>query len=252
MIAAWIVVERNLLSYRRTPAVLLSAMFEPFIFLFGLGIGLGKLIDTVEWHGEPIEYAAFVAPGLIAVSAMNGALFEMSFNFYFKLRESRTYDAMLVTPLGLRSVLDGELSWAMIRGGLYSVVFLAALAAFGYLESWWALLIPLAALLIGLSFASIASWATTFVRGWQDFDLFFLATQPLFVLSTTFFAIDVYPDWAHPIVYATPLYHGVDLVRDLARGTVAWSSFGNIAYLLVMAGVGRALATRRSAELLTT
>ncbi len=252
MMASWLLVERNLLSYRRTPAVLLSAMFEPFIFLFGLGVGLGKLIEDVEWHGDAISYPAFVAPGLIAVAAMNGALFEMSFNFYFKLRESKTYDAVLATPLSLRNVVDGELSWAMLRGGLYSIVFLVALALFGLLASWWSVLIPFAALLVGLGFASLASWATTFVRGWQDFDLFFLATQPLFVLSTTFFALEVYPEWARPIVQATPLYHGVDLIRDLARGTLAWSSVGNVAYLCAMVAVGRALATRRSAQLLTT
>jgi lipooligosaccharide transport system permease protein len=244
------VVERNVVAYRRIPIVLLSAMFEPFIFLFGLGIGLGKLIDEVQWGGETLTYAEFVAPALIATSAMNGAIFEMSFNFYFKLKEAGTFDAMLVTPLSIRHIVDGEMGWAMIRGGLYSVVFCLVMLAFGLLASWWALLIPFAALLIGLTFAALGSLGTTFVRNWQDFDLLFLITQPLFLLSTTFFTLDVYPTWARPIVQATPLYHGVELMRDLARGTVDVSDIGHVLYLVVVAVIARRLMTARLAKTL--
>lgn len=239
------VAERNVVAYRRIPMVFLSAMFEPVIFLFGLGVGLGKLVGDVEWAGETITYAQFVAPGLVATSAMNGAIFEMSFNFYFKLKEAGTFESMMVTPLSIRHIVDGEMTWAMVRGGLYSVVFCLVMLAFGLLASWWAVLIPFVALLIGLAFAALGSLGTTFVRNWQDFDLLFLITQPLFLLSTTFFAIDVYPDWARPIVQATPLYHGVELIRDLARGTVDTSAFGHVLYLVVLAVVARRLTTAR-------
>lgn len=250
--APWRVFERNVVHYKRQPLILLSALFEPFIFLFGLGVGLGQIVGDVEWQGELLSYPEFVAPALIATSAMNGALFEMSFNFYFKLKEAGTYDAMLATPLRLNDIVDGELTWAMMRGGIYSVVFVIALAAFGLLASWWAVLIPLVALLVGLTFASLASLATTWVRSWQDFDLFFLVTQPLFVLSTTFFALDVYPAWAQPIVQVTPLYHGVDLIRDLARGTVDISAIGHLAYLLATVVIMRSLAARRLKTLLNS
>lgn len=244
------VFERNVVHYKRQPLILLSAVFEPFIFLFGLGVGLGQIVGDVEWHGELLSYPEFVAPALIATSAMNGALFEMSFNFYFKLKEAGTYDAMLATPLKLTDIVDGELTWAMMRGGIYSVVFVLALAVFGLLSSWWAILIPVVALLVGLAFASLASLATTWVRNWQDFDLFFLATQPLFVLSTTFFALDVYPSWAQPIVQATPLYHGIDLIRDLARGTVDISAIGHLVYLTATVVLMRSLAAKRLKTLL--
>ena len=250
LLASRSVLERNVVHYKRTPWILVSALFEPFIFLFGLGVGLGQIVGEVEWQGEVLSYPEFVAPALVATSAMNGALFEMSFNFYFKLKEAGTYEAMLVTPLRLTNIVDGELAWAMMRGGIYSIVFVAALAIFGLLASWWAVLIPVVALLVGLTFASLASLATTWARSWQDFDLLFLVTQPLFVLSTTFFALDVYPAWLRPVVQATPLYHGVDLIRDLARGTVDVTALGHLAYLVITLVVMRRLAMRRLVGLL--
>lgn len=244
------VAERNVVAYRRMPLVFLSAMFEPVIFLFGLGVGLGKLIDEVQWGGETLTYAQFVAPALVATSAMNGALFEMSFNFYFKLKEAGTFDAMLVTPLSIRQIVDGEMAWAVMRGGLYSITFCFVMVWFDLLASWWAVLIPLVALLIGMTFAALGSLGTTYVRSWQDFDLMFLFTQPLFLLSTTFFALDVYPTWARPIVQATPLYHGVELMRNLARGTIGLSDIWHVVYLLALAAIARKLMTDRLAKTL--
>jgi len=250
LLAPWLMVERNLVWFRRSPLILLSGALEPFIFLFGLGVGLGAIVGDVEWNGEILTYPEFVAPALVATSAMTGAQFEMSFNFYFKLNESGTFKAILYSPMRLTNIYDGELMWAMLRGGLYSIAFVLAMWAFGLLASAWAILIPFAALLVGLSFAGLASWATTHVRHWQDFDLFFLVTQPLFLLSTTFFSLDVYPEWCRPIVQATPLYQGVDLIRDLARGTVDLSAVGHVAYLVVMLVVTRRLTTRRLEVLL--
>ncbi len=244
------VVERNIVSYRRTWVILVSAMFEPIFFLYGLGVGLGRLVGDLDWQGDMITYAQFVAPGLIATSAMNGAIFDMTFNFYFKLKENRTFEAMLASPLSIAHVLDGEMAWAMIRGGFYSVTFMGVMYAFGLIASWWALLIPLAALLVGLMFAALGSFGTTFARNWQDFDILFLITQPLFLLSTTFFALEVYPTWLRPVVQATPLYHGVDLIRDLARGTVDSSAFGHVAYMVIATVIARRLVNKRLGKLL--
>ena len=210
-----------------------------------MGVGLGKLVGDIEWAGETITYAQFVAPGLVATSAMNGAVFEMSFNFYFKLKEAGTFESMLATPLSIRHVVDGEMLWATIRGALYSVVFCLVMLAFGLLASWWAVFIPLVALLVGLAFSALGSLGTTYVRNWQDFDLLFLILQPLFLFSTTFFALEVYPPWVRPIVQATPLYHGVDLIRDLARGTVDASAFGHVLYLVAVMVVARWFTNRR-------
>lgn len=244
------VVERNVMGYRRSWIVLVSGLFESIFYLFGLGVGLGGLVGDVPWQGESLTYAAFVAPGLVASSAMNGAVFDTTFNFFYKLTEARTFDGMLATPLTMRDILTGEILWAMTRGGIYSAVFLAVMFAYGLVASAWALLILPASLLVAACFAGLGSFCTTFVSSWQDFDLVLLVTQPLFLLSTTFFALDVYPSWAQPLVQATPLYHGVDLIRDLARGTVGTSDLGHVAYLLIVMAVSGWAATKRTGRLL--
>lgn len=244
------VFERNLLSYRMLWLPFVAGFVEPVFYLFGLGLGLGGLIGTVEWHGEAVEYASFVAPGLIAASAMFGAVFDSTFNFFYKLRYAKTFDAMLTTPLTLGTIVSGEVLWAMLRAGIYALVFLLIAAVMGLIASWWAVLIVPAALLTGIAFSAIGVAATTLLSSWHDFDYIFLITQPLFLASTTFFAIDVFPGWAQPLVQATPLYHGVSLCRDLALGTVGWSATGHVAYLVVMTGIGIVWARRRLTMLL--
>jgi lipooligosaccharide transport system permease protein len=238
------VVERNGLSYRRLWLVLASGLFEPVFYLLGLGVGLGQLVGEVEVAGEAVSYAAFVAPGLLASSAMNGALFDSTYNFFYKLKYGKVFDAMLVTPLSMGDVVVGEIAWAMIRGGFYATVFLAVMVALGLVGSWWALLAVPAALVIGLSFAAVGTAVTSYVRSWQDFELVQLVVQPLFLLSTTFFPLAVYPEWARPVVAATPLFHGVQLVRHLSLGTVGWADLGHLAYLLGL-GLAAAAVTRR-------
>lgn len=239
------VVERNVLSYRRMRLVFIAGFVEPIFYLFGLGLGLGGLIGGVSHDGVVIDYATFVAPGLIAASAMNGAIADSTFNFYFKLRYAKTFDAMLNTPLTLSAIVVGEITWAMLRAGIYAAVFLALAAAMGLVVSWWAVLVVPASLAIGLGFSAIGVGLTTLMRSWHDFDYIGLMTQPLFLCSTTFFALDVFPSWAQPLVVATPLYHGVALCRDLTLGTVGLSAAGHLLYLIIMAMIGIFFARRR-------
>ena len=238
------VVERNALSYRRLWLILAAGIFEPVFYLLGLGVGLGQLVGEVRVEGQAVRYAAFVAPGLLASSAMNGALFDATYNFFYKLKYGKVFDAMLVTPLSMGDVVVGEIGWAMLRGSFYATVFLAVMVVLGLVASWWAVLAVPAALLIGLTFAAVGTTVTSYVRAWQDFEIVQLVVQPLFLLSTTFFPLSVYPRWAHPLLAATPLFHGVQLVRDLSLGTVGWSDLGHLAYLLVL-GLAAAWATRR-------
>jgi lipooligosaccharide transport system permease protein len=238
------VVERNGLSYRRLWLILAAGIFEPIFYLLGLGVGLGQLVGEVQVGGEVVRYAAFVAPGLLASSAMNGALFDSTYNFFYKLKYGKVFDAMLVTPLSMGDVVVGEIAWAMIRGGFYASVFLVVMLALGLVASWWAILAVPAALVIGLAFAAVGATVTSYVRSWQDFEIVQLVVQPLFLLSTTFFPLGVYPSWAHPILAATPLFHGVQLIRNLTLGPVGWADLGHLAYLVVL-GVAAALVTRR-------
>jgi len=244
------VFERNVLQYRMLWVTFVAGFVEPVFYLFGLGLGLGGLIGTVQWQGEAVEYALFVAPGLIAASAMNGAVFDSTFNFFYKLRYAKTFDAMLTTPLTLATVVVGEVGWAMMRAGIYAAAFLVIAAVMGLIASWWALLIVPASLLIGVAFSSVGVAAASLLKSWHDFDYIALIVQPLFLASTTFFPLAVFPDWAHPIVLATPLYHGVSLCRALTLGTVGWADLGHVAYLVAMTGIGVLWARRRLETLL--
>jgi len=239
-------VERNLLVYRRAPVIILTGIVEPFLYLGSIGVGVGRLVGDIG--GVP--YARYVAPALLASTAMNGAIYDSTFNIYFKLKIARTYDAVLSTPLGVRDVTIGEITWALLRGGSYAALFLLAMAITGLVRSPWALLALPAALLIGFAFAAVGMAATAFMRGFADFDLVPLITLPLFLFSATFYPLSTYPAALQWVVRLTPLYHGVVLERALSLGQVGPGLVGHVAYLVVMGLLGLAVATRKLGRLL--
>lgn len=240
------VLERDVLVYRRNWTIIFSGFFEPIFYLLGIGFGLGSLVGDV---GD-IPYAAFVAPGLMATAAMNGALFELTFNLFFKLKYAKTFDAILATPLGPSDVAIGEVSWALTRGLLYAIAFLVVMLALGLVLSPWGLLAVPGAVLIGLAAASIGMAATTFMRKWQDFDLVTVVMMPLFLFSGTFFPISVYPEWLRIIVEITPLYRGVHMLRSFTNGEVGPLVLVDILYLAVLGLIGVAITARRLRSLL--
>ena len=120
-------VERSLWVYRHTWLVIFSGFFEPLFYLLGIGFGLGHLIGNING----LTYAQFVAPALLATAAMNGAIYDSTFNMFFKLKYAKTYDAMLSTPLGVGDVAIGEVTWALIRGTLYSLGFIVVIFVLG-------------------------------------------------------------------------------------------------------------------------
>ena len=183
------VLERNVLVYRRSWIFLVSGFFEPLFYLLSIGIGLSHLVGPIPVDGQLVAYTAFVAPGLLASSAMNGAMIDSTFQIFFKLKIAKTYDAMLATPLGVGDVAIGELCWCVLRVALYSSAFLAIMAILGYVVSPWALLCWPAAILTGLAFASAGMAGTTYMRTWQDFDMVSLAFIPLFLFSATFYPL---------------------------------------------------------------
>ncbi len=244
-------VERNVMVYRRVPVVFLSALIEPVLYLFALGVGLGALVGEVAGpDGTPVSYGAFVAPALLAASAMNGAVYESTFNLFSKLRFEKLYDAMLATPITPRDIAVGEMTWALLRGSIYSAVFLVVAVVAGLVPSWWGLLAVPAATLIGFAFAGMAMTATSFMKSWQDFDLVQLVLMPLFLFSATFYPLDVYPPALQAIASVSPLYHGVALVRGLMLGALSWSLLLHAGVLLALGGVGIRIATHRIGVLL--
>ncbi len=240
------VLERDVLVYRHNWTIIVTGFFEPIFYLLGIGFGLGTLVGDV---GD-IPYAAFVAPGLMATAAMNGALFEATFNLFFKLKYAKTFDAILSTPLGPSDIAIGEVSWALTRGLLYAIAFLMVMLVLGLVLSPWGVLMIPGALLIGLAAASVGMAATTFMRKWQDFDVVTVVTMPMFLFSGTFFPISVYPDWLETIVELTPLYRGVHMLRSFSTGEVGPMVLIDIAYLGVMGLVGVSITARRLRGLL--
>jgi lipooligosaccharide transport system permease protein len=243
--------ERSLYLYRRTWLVLASGFFEPLFYLLAVGFGIGALVGSVPGpDGQPVPYQLFVAPALLASSAMNGAIFEVTFNVYGKLRWDKVYDAMLATPLGVGDIALGEIAWALFRGFLYAIGFVLVILVLGLFRSPFFLLAVPAAMLIGFAFAAVGMAATTFVRSWQDFDLIQLILLPLFLFSATFYPISTYPPALQVVIQLTPLYHGVDLIRSLALGVIGPELLVHVAYLLVMGVAGLLVVSRRLDKLL--
>ena len=244
-------VERNLYVYKHGWIVILSGFFEPLFYLLSIGFGLGALIGTIPGPGgEPIPYQLFVAPALLASSAMNGAIAESTFNFFFKLNYNKTFTAILSTPLSPGDVAVGELIWALIRGGLYAIGFMVVMVLLGLVVSPWVVLAVPAALLVGFAFGAVGMAATSFMKTWQDFDLIQLVVLPLFLFSATFYPIETYPDVLRVVVQLTPLYQGVDLIRALTVGELSPILLFHVAYLLVMGFIGLYVVSRRLDKLL--
>ena len=243
--------ERNLLVYRHAWMIIFSGFFEPLFYLFSIGVGLGSLVgDVTGPGGTAVKYAAFVAPALLGSSAMNGAIYESTFNIFFKLKYGKIYDAVLSTPMQPADIAVGEIIWSLIRGAIYATGFLIVMAAMGLMPSWWGILALPASTLIGFAFGACGMAATTYLRSWQDFDLIGLVTLPLFLFSGTFYPLSVYPGAFQVLTRFSPLYHSVEIIRSLTLGAFDWSLAGHIAFLLAMGGVGVAIASRRLGKLL--
>lgn len=244
--------ERNLMVYRHAWLLLVSGAVEPLFYLFAIGFGVGGLVGDVSAGSAPqVSYAEFVAPALLAASAMNGAIYESTINIFSKLRYAKTYDAMLTTPMEPRDIAFGEVMWCQLRGLLYAVGFIIVMLVLGLAPSpLGALLAIPASVLVGLAFSAVGTAAATLIRSWQDMDLVQFVTLPLFLFSATFFPLEVYPAAVRPVVQMSPLYHGVELLRSLTLGAVDAGVLVNIAYLATMTAFGMVAADRRIERLL--
>lgn len=244
-------IERSALANSRAWLVFASGVIEPLLYLLAFQIGFGVLVgDVVGPGGQPMTYVAFVAPALLASSAMNGAVFDSTFNVFFKFRYAKLYDAMLATPIGPLDIAIGEISWAVLRGGLYAIAFFGVLAAMGLVATPWALMLIPLALLLAFAFAAVGMACATFLRTPSQFDFINLAVMPLFLFSSTFYPLEVYPEGLRIVVQCTPLYHGVELMRGFAVGVLDPTMIGHVAYLLALAAVGVYATYRRLGKLL--
>ena len=235
--------RRNFELYRRTWKLnLLPNFFEPILYLVSIGIGVGAYIDQMGGT----SYIAFLAPGLVAVAAMNGASFEVTYNAYVRLNFEKTYESMLTTPIQPEDVLAGEVLWAVTRASIYGGCFFLVVAAVGLAplpEALWAIpLIPLT----GLLFASIGIAFSLRIPSIDLFSFYFtLFLTPLFLFSDIFFPLQERLSGAWlTVAEMLPLLHPVRLVRAAFRGDASLMLAWDVLYVMALSGILLLVAAR--------
>ena len=246
-----VLLERSRMAFKNSAWIaVLSGFFEPVLYLLSFGYGLGHLIGTITLPGgRVVSYAMFIAPGLLATSAMNGAIYDSTWNVFFKLKFDRIYQGMLQTSLGSVDVALGEIGWALIRGLAYTVGFMCIAVPAGLIPSWWGILAIPAAVLIAFGFGSIGMAITSCFTTFQQMDFVNIVMLPLFLFSGSFYPLTVYPGYLQAILKASPLWQAIEMVRDLTLGVVSWGILWHVLYFAVMVGIGVTATSKRLTKL---
>ncbi len=244
---------RNASLYRRTWKMnILPNFFEPMLYLVGMGVGLGSYVG--QGMGG-VAYIAFIAPGLLMSAAMNGAVFETTYNMFIKMHFNRTYDAYLSTPAMMQDIVAGELMWAMTRSSIYGAAFLTVVGAMSFfdypiLQSWWVLALPFLILLVGLMFGLIGALATSFIKIIDMYSYFFtLFLTPLFLFSGIFFPISRFP-YGEEIAWCTPLFHAVRASRGFCSGEVGGEVLVSMIWMVTFCAILAVWVPRRMSKIL--
>lgn len=243
-------VFRALHALKTTNAlVFFSGFVEPVFYLLAFGFGVGSLVGGSQLGADATEYAKFLAPALLATSAMNGAIQDSTWNVFFKMHFDRLYTGMLATSLGPLDVALGEIAWSLLRGAAYSVGFLVVAWAFGLVTSWWALMAVPAAVVVGFAFASAGMAATSYMKHMQQVQWLNFWLLPMFLFSGTFYPLTVYPEWLQAAMQALPLWNAIELVREAMTGSFGLPILAHLAYFTVFIVVGMTVTTRRLTDL---
>ena len=240
------VLFRNWIAFKSSAWIaVVSGFLEPVLYLLAFGYGVGELVGNLTTSTGEVSYAAYIAPGLLATSAMNGALLDSTWNVFFKLNESRLYNAMLATSLGPLDVALGEIAWALMRGGLYATAFTVVIAVLGLVTTWWALLAIPAAIIVAFGFASFGMAITSYMKSHHQMNFFYIFILPMFLFSGAFYPLTVFPGWGQAIIKALPLRQGIELVTRAMTGEFGTPLLLNIAYFMVLICVGLIFTTKR-------
>jgi lipooligosaccharide transport system permease protein len=233
-----------------------GTVLTPLGFLAAMGLGLGSIVDDGAQASTlgGVSYLDYIAPGLLAASIMQQGSFESSYPVLGAIKWAKQYHAQLAAPLRVRDVLLGHLIWVGLRLSLSALVFLVIMGLFGTFHSWWVVLALPVAVLTGMAFVpGIFGYAATLETDSGFALLFRFAIMPMFLFSGTFFPVSQLPDVLELVAYVVPLWHGVELCRDLSLGTASlWPSVGHVAYLSVWAVGGTLFALRTFTRRLVT
>jgi len=237
-------IERNMLIYRHSVTPLAFGLIEPVMYLLTIGFGVGTLVGTVP--GVDVRYPAYVAPAILATTAMNTAFNQTSFGVFSRIKVERTYEAIVPTPLTPTDIAVGEVASAVINGLLTSAGFLAAAALLRLTVSPGVLLAVPAAALVGFAFAAAGLAVTTYLRDFSDFQLIQLVMLPMYLFATTFYPLTTYPAWLRPVIEALPLYQSIELIREPALGRFPVATLLiAILYLVALGAAAMVITTRR-------
>ena len=234
-------------QYRRVwRGTVVTSVVNPVFYLSAIGIGLGTLVNRAQSTPGGVTYLAYVAPGVLAATAMQVATTESTWPVLSSIKWTRSYYAMLATPLGVPEIVVGHQLWMITRVASSSALYLAVIAAFGGIHSAFGALALPACVLVGFAFCGpMAAYAATRENDGAFVPVMRFAIVPMFLFSGTFFPVSRLVVPLRAVAYATPLWHGVDLCRSLTLGTVTWPlALLHVGYLLACGGVGLALAMR--------
>ncbi len=234
--------RRNSLVWRRLLGPSLVINFgEPFLYLLGLGYGLGLFIGNMM----DMPYLTFLASGVLASSAMNTASFEAMFSVYTRMVPQRTYEAILATPVEIQDVLAGEMFWCATKCLINGTAILIVATLLGAVHDWHALFAIPVIFLTGLCFAGPAMIMTARAQGYDFFNYYVtLLLTPMFILSGVFYPVSSLPPALQVLVQWLPLSHAVDLLRPLVSGQPLSDVALHLVVLASYALVGYVIAVR--------
>ena len=231
----WIVWQRR--TFRGT---VVTSLLGPLFYLTAMGLGLGALVDKQHTLPGGGSFLVFVAPGVLAATAMQTAFADATYPVLGSVKWVGNYWAAISTPQRPADVMRGHALFILLRITMITGIFLGVMAAFGAIPAWTGLLAWPAAVLTGMAFAlPIMAYVITLRSEPTLANLFRFVMTPLFLFSGTFFPWHQLPTWAYPIAYATPLWHGTELCRALTTGTATWGTAAvHVAYLAALALLG--------------
>ncbi len=204
---------------------------EPVLYLAAMGMGLGAYLT--EMDGVP--YINFIAPGIIAYSAMFAASGECTYGTYMRMTYQKTFDAILATPVNLEDLVTGEVLWGATKSTMYGTIIIGTISVMGLVGSPLIVLAIPALLVAGIIFSELAVFYAAIVPGIDYFNYYFtLVVTPMFLFSGVFFPIEGLHPMAETIAYFTPLFHLVNITRGLAGGNIPW---GDMLWLVACAAV---------------
>jgi lipooligosaccharide transport system permease protein len=205
-------------------------MIEPVLLLLAIGMGFGAYIGVIQGQ----DYINYIVPGILASYAMTTATFECTYGAYFRMEYRRTYDAIMATPLNIEDIVTGEILWGATRSVITATIIMTVAMLFGLLESWWSLLIPIAAALTGFLFSCLAIIFVSVASSVYSFNYYFtLFIAPMTFFSGAFFPLDNLPTAVGDISPCLPLTHAVNVMRAMVTGDFTGATLGSLAIVII-------------------